>query len=378
MASNKKRRASYVAALAAASALLLSACGGETTATDGASAPASAPASAEEFPTTGSGVVNVYNWTDYIDPEELKRFTAETGIEVVLDTYDSNETLLAKLQSGATGYDVIVPSDYMVAQMVELGLLQDIGVSSFPNGGNIKDNLVDVYWDSGRNYSAPWNYGTTGIACNFAAEPECANIKSWMDYFTAGLPKMDSLKDQVEVVSAALRAVGVAGDDLCTDDTAKYIEAEELLAGFKPDVIESDGGIERVVAGTSNVRHAWNGSTHRMTVENPDVQYIYPSEGINLWADNLAVPVGAPNLDNAKIFINWMMSPESAGAQSNFSGYDNGIKGSDAFMDESLKTDPAVVVPADKQALLSPLPNCSEEVRELYTQVFTTWQDSQS
>jgi spermidine/putrescine transport system substrate-binding protein len=378
MASNKKRRASYVAALAAASALLLSACGGETTATDGAPASAPASAPAEEFPTTGSGVVNVYNWTDYIDPEELKRFTAETGIEVVLDTYDSNETLLAKLQSGATGYDVIVPSDYMVAQMVELGLLQDIGVSSFPNGGNIKDNLVDVYWDSGRNYSAPWNYGTTGIACNFAAEPECANIKSWMDYFTAGLPKMDSLKDQVEVVSAALRAVGVAGDDLCTDDTAKYIEAEELLAGFKPDVIESDGGIERVVAGTSNVRHAWNGSTHRMTVENPDVQYIYPSEGVNLWADNLAVPVGAPNLDNAKIFINWMMSPESAGAQSNFSGYDNGIKGSDAFMDESLKTDPAVVVPADKQALLSPLPNCSEEVRELYTQVFTTWQDSQS
>ena len=186
-----------------------------------------------------------------------------------------------------------------------------------------------------------------------------------------------SICDQVEVVSAALRAVGVAGDDLCTDDTAKYIEAEKLLAGYKPAVIESDGGIERVVAGTSNVRHAWNGSTHRMTVENPDVQYIYPSDGLNLWADNLAVPVGAPNLDNAKIFINWMMSPESAGAQSNFSGYDNGIKGSDAFMDDALKTDPAVVVPADKQALISPLPNCGEEARELYTQVFTTWTTGQ-
>ncbi|MGA0002993.1 MAG: extracellular solute-binding protein, partial [Candidatus Nanopelagicales bacterium] len=160
-------------------------------------------------------------------------------------------------------------------------------------------------------------------------------------------------------------------------DTAKYIEAEALLAGFKPAVIESDGGIERVVGGTSNVRHAWNGSTHRMTVENPDVQYIYPSEGLNLWADNLAVPVGAPNLDNAKIFINWMMDPKAAGAQSNFSGYDNGIKGSDAYMDESLKTDPAVVVPADKQALISPLPNCSEDVRELYTQVFTTWTTGQ-
>jgi spermidine/putrescine transport system substrate-binding protein len=374
MASNKRRRVSYVAALAAASALLLSACGGETTADSGAG---EATAAAGEFPTTGSGVVNVYNWTDYIDTDELKRFTAETGIEVVLDTYDSNETLLAKLQSGATGYDVIVPSDYMVAQMIELDLLQDIGVNTFPNGGNIKDTLTDVYWDPGRSYTAPWMYGTTGIACNFAAEPGCENIKSWKDYFTAGLPKMDSLKDQVEVVSAALRATGVGKDDLCTTDKAKYLAAQELLNGYKPDVIESDGGIERVVAGTSNVRHAWNGSTHRMNVENPDVKYIDPSEGLNLWADNLAVPVGAPNLDNAKIFINWMMDPKAAGAQSNFSGYDNGITGSDAFMDAALKSDPAVIVPADKVALLSPLPNCGEDARALYTEVFTSWQDSQ-
>jgi spermidine/putrescine transport system substrate-binding protein len=368
------RKATFFAALATAGALLLSACGGETTADPSAS---ETTATTGDFPTTGSGVVNVYNWTDYIDPEEIKRFTAETGIEVILDTYDSNETLLAKLQSGATGYDVIVPSDYMVKQMIDLGLLQNVGVSSFPNGGNIKESLVDVYWDEGRNYSAPWMYGTTGIACNFAAEPECANIKSWKDYFTAGLPKMDSLKDQVEVVSAALRATGVPAADLCTTDKAKYIAAEELLAGFKPAVIDSDAGIERVTTGTSNVRHSWNGGTHRMTVEIPEVQYIYPSEGLNLWADNLAVPVGAPNLDNAKIFINWFMDPKAAGKESNFSGYDNGIKGSEEFMDEALKTDPAVIVPADKQALISPVPNCGEEARELYTQVFTTWLDSQ-
>ena len=374
MASNKRRRASYVAALAAAGALLLSACGGETTADSGAG---EATAAAGAFPTSGSGEVHLYNWTDYIDPEQLKAFTAETGIEVILDGYDSNETLLAKIQSGATGYDVLVPSDYMVAQMIDLGLLENIGVNTFPNAGNIKDNLVDVYWDSGRSYSAPYMYGTTGIGCNFAAEPGCANITSWKEYFTSGLDKMDSLKDQVEVVSAALRATGVPAADLCTTDKAKYAAAEELLAGFKPDVIESDGGIERVIAGTSNVRHAWNGSVHRMTVEVPDVQFIYPSEGLNLWADNFVVPVGAPNLDNAKIFINWMMEPKNAAWASNFSGYDNGIKGSDEFMDDALKSDPAVIVPADKVALLSPTPNCGEEARDLYTQVFTTWQGNQ-
>ena len=373
MSVKSKRRASFVAILAAG-ALLLSACGGDSTATDEASAAATASG---EFPTTGTGVVNLYNWTDYIDPALLEKFTAETGIEVILDVYDSNETLLAKLQSGATGYDVIVPSDYMVAQMVELGLLENIGVNTFPNAGNIKDNFVDVYWDPGRSYSAPWHYGSTGLACNFAAEPGCANIKSWKDYFTAGLPKMDSLKDQVEVVSAALRATGVPAADLCTTDTAKYAAAEELLAGFKPAVIDNDGGIERVTDGTSNVRHTSNGDFHRMKLDNPDIFYIYLSDGLNFWADNLAVPVGAPNLDNAKIFINWFMDPVNMGASSNYGGYDNGIKGSEAFMDEALRSDPAVVVPADKVALISPLPNCGEEARELYTQVFTTWLDGQ-
>ncbi len=374
MGNIKRRRASYAAAIAAATALLLTACGGSST----SGTPTAADTSAA-FPTSGSGEVHLYNWTDYIDPEQLTAFTAETGIKVILDTFDSNETLLAKLQSGATGYDVVVPSDYMVAQMIELNLLQKVEPATFPNGKNIKPNLLnDIYWDAGRHYSAPWMYGTTGIACNTTAEPKCANIKSWHDYFTAGLPKMDSLKDQVEVVSAALRATGVAPADLCTTDKSKYAAAADLLKGFKPAVIDSDSGIERVIAGTSNVRHAWNGSTHRMKDKVPGVEYIYPSEGLNLWADNLVVPVGAPNLDNAKIFINWMMDPAHAGAESNFSGYDNGITGSDAFMSDSLKSDPAVVVPADKTALISAVPPCGQDARDLYTQVFTTWLGEQN
>jgi spermidine/putrescine transport system substrate-binding protein len=109
----------------------------------------------------------------------------------------------------------------------------------------------------------------------------------------------------------------------------------------------------------------------------PSVEYIYPSEGLNLWADNLAVPVGAPNLDNAKIFINWMMDPKNAAAESNFSGYDNGILGSDAYMNDSLKIDPAVVPPAEVQSLIAATPPCDQEARDLYTQVFETWLSQQ-
>ena len=374
MSVKNNRRASF-AAILAAGALLLSACGGESTATDEASAPATAAAG--EFPTTGTGVVNLYNWTDYIDPALLEKFTAETGIEVILDVFDSNETLLAKLQSGATGYDVIMPSDYMVQQMIELGMLQNVDVASFPNGKNIAPEFMDVYFDPGRAYTAPYMYGTTGIACNTKLEPECENIKSWNDLFTGNFANVNALKDQVEIVSAALRATGVAVADLCTTDTAKYIAAEELLAGFKPAVIDNDGGNERMITGQASIRTSWNGDFHRMKMENPDIIFIYPSEGLNFWSDHMAIPVGAPNLDNAKIFMNWMMDPANMGAASNFSGYNNAITGSFDFMSDELKNDPAVIVPEESKALLSPIPNCGEDARALYTQVFTTWLDSQ-
>ena len=368
-------KVSSIAAVAAVTALLLSACGGESTADTGTNAPATSAAG--EFPTSGSGELHLYNWTDYIDPELLDRFTAETGIEVILDTFDSNETLLAKLQAGATGYDVIVPSDYMVQQMADLGMLQAVDVASFPNGKNIAPEFMDVYFDPGRKYTAPYMYGTTGIACNTKLEPACANIKSWKDLFTGNYDKVNMLKDQVEVVSAGLRAVGVSPTDLCTTDKAKYAAVEKLFAGFKPDVIDSDGGNERMITGNAHIRQGWNGDTHRAKMENPDVEFIYPSEGLNFWSDHMAIPVGAPNLDNAKIFMNWMMEPANMAQASNFSGYNNAITGTDSLLSDELKNDPAVVIPEEFKSLLSPVPNCSPEARDLYTQVFTTWLDSQ-
>ena len=368
-------KASSIAALAAATALLLSACGGESTAGGDTTAPATAAAG--EFPTSASGEMHLYNWTDYIDPELLDRFTAETGIEVILDTFDSNETLLAKLQAGATGYDVIMPSDYMVQQMVELGMLQKVDVASFPNGKNIAPEFMDVYFDPGRQYTAPYMYGTTGIACNTKLEPNCANIKSWKDLFTGNYDKVNMLKDQVEVVSAGLRAVGVGPDDLCTTDKAKYAAVEELLSGFKPEVIDSDGGNERMITGNAHIRQGWNGDTHRAIMENPDVTFIYPSEGLNFWSDHMAIPVGAPNPDAAKIFMNWMMDPVNMAQASNFSGYNNAISGTDSMLSDEMKNDPAVVIPEEFKSLISPVPNCGTEARDLYTQVFTTWLDSQ-
>jgi len=386
-----RRRVGGALALGLVGLLALAACGGETTmggdqpaspaASQGStteegsepSAEASAEGDAAAFPTSGSGELNLYNWTDYISPDLLKRFESETGITVNLDNYDSNETLLAKLQAGGANYDVIVPSDYMVAQMIDLGLLEPIAPSSFPNGANIKPEFLDVYFDQGRQYTAPYMYGTTGIAVD--PTKTSRPVTSWQDFFAADNPagdKVGTLNDQVEVIHAALRAVG---SKPCSTNKDDYIKVEELLKGWKPNVavINSDGVIGRMAGGEQVMHMMWNGAFTRAQTDNPNLEYVYPSEGLNLWQDNFAVPTGAQNVDNAKIFINWMMDPKNIGEATNFVGYDNGITGSSEFMTKELGSNPAVVIPDDKKALATPTPGCPTEALDLYDQVWTNF-----
>lgn len=382
----KNRRPSGILlALGLTGIMALSACGGETTVSgggDASSAPASSAAASDaaspeapagDFPTPNGGEVNLYNWTDYISPELLDRFESETGITVNLDNYDSNETMLSKLQAGGANYDVIVPSDYMVAQMIELGLLQEIDPAAFPNGQYIKPEFMDVYFDPGRKYSAPYMYGTTGIA--YDPTKTGVEITSWADFFNADSPaagKIGTLNDQVEVIHAALRAVG---SQPCSTNRDDYIKVEELLAGWKPGlaVINSDGVIGRMASGEQTMHMMWNGAFTRAQADNPNLQYVYPAEGITLWSDNFAVPVGAQNVDNAKIFINWMMDPANIGEATNFVGYDNGITGSSEFMTAELGANPAVVIPEEFKALATPVPGCAVEAIDLYDQVWTNF-----
>lgn len=372
-------------AIGLAGALTLAACGGETTVEGGApEAPAETTAaespeggesteSASDFPQPNGGTVSLYNWTDYIDPEVLKKFEAETGITVTLDNFDSNETLLARLQAGGAAYDVIVPSDYMVAQMIELGLLQEVDPAAFPNGQSIKPEFMDVYFDPGRKYSAPYMYGTTGIA--YDPTKTGGDITSWAQFFDADGPasgQIGTLNDQIEVVHAALRAVG---SEPCSTNREDYVKVEELLNNWKPGVavINSDGVIGRMASGEQTMHMMWNGAFTRAEADNPNLKYAYPEEGITLWSDNFAVPVGAQNVDNAKIFINWMMDPANIGEATNFVGYDNGITGSDQYMSPELGTNDAVVIPEQFKALAQPVPGCSVEAIDLYDQVWTSF-----
>jgi spermidine/putrescine transport system substrate-binding protein len=329
-------------------------------------------AAAAGAPAAGSaGSLNVANWTDYTSPDLIKKFEAESGVKVTLDTYDSNETLLAKIQAGGGGYDVIVPSDYMVAQMVTLGLLEKVDAAAMPNGKNIDPAFLDVYFDKGRAYTVPYLYGTTGIAVDTGQVKNPP--KSWKEFFTmteetAG--KIGILNDQSEVLNAALKATG---NKPCTNDPAAWEAVSALLKDFKGkvQVINSDDVIGRMSTGEQAVHMMWNGAFHRAKEKNAKLEYVFPSDTLNLWQDNLAVVKGAKNLDNAKKFLNFMADPVNSAIAVNAQGYAAGITGVGDLVSDALKADPAVNPTPANAALGVPTPPCDAETVSIYDKVWT-------
>ena len=346
-------------------------------AADPAPAPPEAPAAADtgEAPATGEigGEVNLYNWTDYISEDLLARFSDETGIAVNLSNYDSNETMLAALAAGATGYDVIVPSDYIIPQLIEQELIQPIDAFAMENAANIDPAFLTPYFDDGRVYTAPYLYGTTGLAVDTSQVPEPPT--SWAEFFA--VPEgadgsIGMMNDQIEVIHAVLRAIGAQP---CSTDPADYARAEELLDGFKSavSVINSDGIIERMASGENSIHMEWNGAAYRSSLENPDLVYVYPSDGLTLWQDNFAVPTGAPNLEQAKVFINWMMDARNIAEATNWNAYGNAIVGSDAFVEADLASSPMVVPSPEELAYAAPVETCTLEATDLYDRLWTSF-----
>jgi spermidine/putrescine transport system substrate-binding protein len=315
----------------------------------------------------------VYNWSNYFPPDLIEKFEQETGIKVTLDTYASNDDLLAKLQAGAAGYDVAFPSDYMVEIMINDGLLQKIDAASMENFKHVAAPHDAPYYDPERAYSAPYMWGTTGLAYD-SARVDADLEQTWKEFFE---PR-DSLKGQIaalnsqaEMYSAAAYYLGI---DDCTEDPAEAQQILDLLKAQKPHLAmySSTGTIDRMIAGEVVMHHMWNGAAHRVKKEKSSVNYLYPKEGVPFWADNMVVPKDAPNVENAKTFINWMLDPKNAAAASNYTGYMNAINGSSEYLDDTLKADPAVNMPPEFANRLVMSPSCSTKARELRDKVWTS------
>lgn len=318
-------------------------------------------------------VLQLYSWANYVPPDLLKRFEAETGIKVQVDVYDSNDTMLAKLQAGGGGYDIVVPTNSILGTMIKTGLLQKVDAAKLANFANVAQPYDKPDVDPNREYSVPYMWGSTGFTYDSAKVPGGKLTESWKEFFEprpelAG--KIAALGDMGEMFTGAALYLGI---DTCTEKPEDAQKILDLLLKQKPDVkiYSSTGTIDRVAAGEVLLHQQWNGAAYRARLKLPTAVFVYPAEGMNLWGDNFAVPKGARNVENAKVFMNWMMEPKNAGEASNFSGYNNAIKGSAAFMKPEMREDPALNPSEAMKARFRPVKDCSLKNRELRDGVWT-------
>lgn len=320
-------------------------------------------------PARAEGKLNIYNWFDYLPQELVDKFSREHGVEVTMDTYDSNEALLARLKAGVTGYDVGVPGDYMVAILIKEGLLEKVRPDRLENFKHVDPKFVDLYFDKGREYSVPYQWGTTGFMVDTAAYGgDIDTLKVIFDPPAELSGKINMLKDVNDVLNMGLRYLG---HDRCNNNPEQLKALNALLQGAKKHWISfnSDGAKEVLVSGDAAAGMIWNGFGMRARAEKGTLKYAYPKEGMTAWMDNLVVFKGAQNLENAKKFLNFMMAPENAATLTNFARYTAGVKGTEPFLDAELKT--AYEVNPPSGVSMEFVPPCEDDVIRLYDRIWT-------
>ena len=251
--------------------------------------------------------LNVYTWPNYVSDEIRLGFEEEFGVPVVVDTYTSNEELLAKLQSGASGYDVIMPSDYMVAIMIREGLLAMLDWNDIPNVGNISPQFRSKYFDPENHYTVPYTWGTAGIAYDSSLvdpPPESWSILWDPTYHQ----RFSILDDMRETIGVALKLLGYSVN---TVDPEELAAAKQRLLEQKPLVklYTSEPG-EVLISGDVAMAHCWSGDAFRAAAVKPSIRYVIPKEGTTQFIDTVCIPKSASHKAIAEQFINYLLHPE--------------------------------------------------------------------
>jgi len=286
--------------------------------------------------------VVIYNWSEYIPDGVLEEFTEETGIEVEYNTYESNEVMYSKIKiQGATGYDVIVPSSYYISKMSREGLLADIDQSKLTNLKHLDKSLLNKDYDKGNQHSIPYTWGSTGIGIN-TDDIDKSSISSWKDLWDSQWENSLLLTDDVREVFQM--ALAINGHSANTRDAGEIKQAYELLQKLMPNVLtfNSDAPREPYMAGDVSLGMIWNGEVIMAQEEMPEIDYIYPSEGVILWVDSFAIPANAEHKDAAHQFINFMLRPEIAARTVDYIGYATPNKDALELLDEETRNNPTI------------------------------------
>jgi spermidine/putrescine transport system substrate-binding protein len=263
--------------------------------------------------------LHIYNWSDYIAEDTVSNFEREFGVRVSYDTYESNEEMVAKLQAGASGYDVVVPSGYILPVLVATNLIVPLRHSYLPNSKNLSPIFQNLPADRENRYTVPWQWGTSGIA--YRTDKVRGPVESWaifQDPQYAG--KMTMMDDAREVIGSQLRYRGHSLNSTNPDE----------LAGAKADAISAKKQLRayisapvkgQLISGDIWISQLWNGDTAQARAEQPNLAYIIPKEGCTIWTDLMCIPRSAPNKRAAHEWMNYILRPEVGSAISRATGY---------------------------------------------------------
>ncbi|SLN55120.1 Spermidine/putrescine-binding periplasmic protein precursor [Roseovarius albus] len=317
------------------------------------------------------GNLVLYHWFEYIPQELLDKFTAETGIEVTMDTYDGNEAMLATLKAGAIGtYDVAVPSDYMVTIMAGEGMLDTIEDGELKNKGNIDPEWADPSFDPGRKHSVPYQWGSTAFAVDTAKYSGDVNTTDIIFNPPEELSgKINVLDGQGELIALASLHMGIPQ---CSTDRDQLKALNEMLQNAKPHwaSFNSDTAKEVLVSGDVTAGMIYDGFSAKARAELSTLQYAFPTQGYVVWMDSVVLLKDAPNRENAIKFMDFLLEPENIAAVSNFARYNNGVSSSAEFLDADLIAQPENNPPAEAGAPAF-VEVCDEATQAVYDQIWT-------
>ncbi|MEI5681417.1 MULTISPECIES: polyamine ABC transporter substrate-binding protein [unclassified Mesorhizobium] len=336
-------------------------------------------------------VVNVYNWSDYIDDSIIADFTKETGIKVVYDVFDSNEILETKLLAGGSGYDVVVPTANFLARQITAGVFQKLDKSKLPNLSNMWDVVSErtAKYDPGNEYSINYMWGTVGIGYNKKKVEEALGtdkVDTWETVFNP--EKLAKLKDcgvymldsPTDMVPTVLKYLGLDTESTNPDDLAKV---EETLLKVRPFVrkFHSSEYINALANGDICLAVGWSGDVFQArdraaeAKQGVEVAYVVPQEGAEMWFDQMAIPADAKHVEEAHEFLNYIMKPEVIAKATNFVYFANGNKASQEFIEKDITSDPAIY---PDEAMLAKLftvspydPKSQRNITRLWTKVVT-------